>query len=484
MPSVKKNYLYNLLYQLLTLATPLITAPYVSRVLEADGIGIYSYTSAIMSYFALFAHLGTTSYGSREMARLRDDKPAMSKAFWEIFIITALSTISCLIGWFILISQSTEYKPYFYALIPSLIAVAFDISWLYTGIEQMGFTVIRNAIAKIAGIAALFLFIQEKEDLCLYILIGSIIQLLGNLSMWTYLPKIICRVPIKDMVLWNHLKETLSYFVITIAISLYTILDKVLIGLITDDSYQNGYYEQANKIITIAKTLSFAAINSVMGARLSYLFAKEQYEEIKQRTEHSLDYILLISLGLMFGIIAVANTFVPVFFGEGYDPVIYLLIMMAPLIFFIALSTCTNSHIFLPAGKVKLVTTLTIIGAVINFCCNLCLIPMLGAKGAVIGSLIGECLIAYLYIYNCKQFVSFQLIINKSYKKIIAGVCMIGIVMLIRSCGYRVNFLSLFLEISAASLTYYVVLFLLHDSILTELSHIIINRISKSWKNY
>ena len=157
--SLKKNYIYSLSYQILNLITPLITAPYVARVLGADGVGIYSYTASIMMYFTMVGALGTMNYGTREIARLRDDKSKMSNAFWGIVSITCISSLICLACWMVLIYESTTYKYYFWALTPLLFATMADISWFYTGIEKVSYTVIRNTICKFIGIILLFVFV-------------------------------------------------------------------------------------------------------------------------------------------------------------------------------------------------------------------------------------------------------------------------------------------------------------------------------------
>lgn len=475
--SLKKNYIYSLSYQILNLITPLITAPYVARVLGADGVGIYSYTASIMSYFAMFGALGTMNYGTREIARLRDDKRAMSDAFWGIEIITCISTLICLACWFVLIFESTTYKYYFWALSPTLLATMADISWFYTGIEKVSYTVIRNTICKFVGIILLFVFVQHKEDLFLYMLMNSMIQFLGNLSMWTYLPKLIAGFRLKGLNLLVHFKETLSYFVITIAISLYTVLDKVLIGLITQDNFQNGYYEQATKIINIAKTVSFSALNSIMVARMSYLFESKKYDEIHQRIAESLDCILIISWGCIFGIIAVAKDFVPIFFGQGYEPVIFMLCLMSPLIFIISLSTCIGSHYYLAAGLIKKSTRMTIYGSIVNLCVNLLLIPKLGAVGAIIGTLIGESLISFLYVYFAKEYASFGLILEKSYKRIFAGIVMIGCGILFSKYVGVHSFVMLFAQIIACAIVYALALLGLRDNMAYKFLNIALSKI-------
>lgn len=478
-PSVKKNYAYSLFYQILCLLTPFITAPYVSRILGADGIGIYSYTASIMAYFQMFALLGTTNYGIREIARLRDDKYAMSKTFWEIVLLVAITTSLCLICWIIVAAQSEYYGIFMLAITPSLLSTAFDISWFYTGIEKMGYTVIRNSICKLLGIISLFIFVREKDDLFIYILLNSIILFFGNISMWTYLPKLVCKIPISSLKITRHLKESMEYFVITIAISLYTVLDKVLIGLITNDNYQNGYYEQANKIISIAKTISFSSINVVMGARISYLFAQNNMSEIHKRIDQSSGFIFLMSVGCIFGIISVADHFVPVFFGPGFDPVVNMLYLMSPLIFFISLSTCLGSHYYLPAGKIRKSTQMTIIGSIINLIANLLLIPILQAQGAIIGSLIGEGIIAIIYCYNGREFLPLILIIKNSYKKFISGCLMLIAASLVASLFNESHLFILLIQLPVCIITYCASLFILRDPNIYQISNVII---SKLWK--
>ena len=166
-PSVRKNYIYNLIYQVMTLITPFITTPYISRVLGADGTGVQSYTNSVVQYFAILAALGTASYGQREIARHRDDIKMRNRLFWEIEALCMATTAACLMIWLFVIGFAREYRPYYIVLTMTLTAVAFDISWFFGGLEQYSLIVLRNTAVKLVGIAMLFLFIREKEDLLL-----------------------------------------------------------------------------------------------------------------------------------------------------------------------------------------------------------------------------------------------------------------------------------------------------------------------------
>ena len=193
-PSIRENYTYNLIYQVLTLLTPFVTTPYIARVLGSEGVGIQSYTASVVQYFSILAALGTASYGQREIARHRDSREERSQVFWEIELLCASTTALCLVVWMGVIAFSREYAPYYGALTMTLAAVAFDVSWFFGGMEQYRLIVIRNTAIKLAGIALMFLFVKDSGDLLLYIALLAATGLLGNISMWGYLRKFVSPV--------------------------------------------------------------------------------------------------------------------------------------------------------------------------------------------------------------------------------------------------------------------------------------------------
>lgn len=468
MENLKKNYLYRLLYEILTMITPLITTPYVSRILGADGIGIYSYIYSYVTYFIMFAALGTSSYGMREIARSRDNANEYSKKFWEIEILSIITSSISFIIWIIVILFLANNAIYFICFTPYLLATIFDISWFYTGKEKVGYSVFWNAICKILGVILIFVFIKEKSDVSKYILLNSLTVFLGNVSMWIFLPKFLKKVDIRTLSPMKHFKETLIYFVPTVATSIYTVLDKTLIGLISNNNFQNGYYEQANKIIGMVKSFVFVSVNTIMESRISYLFVSNKVEEIKNRIERSISFILLLGYAAMFGIMSISADFVPIFFGKGYEPVVYLLYLMSPLIIIIGISNCLGSHYYTPAGYREKSARYIIFGSVINLICNLIFIPMFEAKGAVMGSIIAEMSISFLYLKNCNGFLTLSQIWKNSYKRIVAGLIMLILIKLIRNI-LSASILNLVIEICIGAIVYFVTLVLLKDSLVIEL---------------
>ena len=469
-------------YQILILVAPFITTPYVSRVLGADGIGIYSYTSSVMAYFTLIAALGTSSYGVREIAMHRDDKKQASKIFWELEFLTVITSSLCLLVWIGFILFNAEYRFYFLALTPLLLGTMFDISWFYTGYEQMQCVVSRNSICKLIGIALLFVLVRDKGDLIIYIVINSMVTMVGNLSMWTYLPQFLDKVDFRTLRLKKHFRETLIYFIPTIATSIYTVMDKTLIGIITQNDYENGYYEQATKIVNIVKAVVFTSVNTVMGARISYLFAEEKFEEIHQRIEKSLNFILLMGYACMFGLIGIAKTFVPMFFGEGYEPVVTLLYVFAPVIIIVGISNCMGSQYYTPSGQRVRSTKFIIAGSCVNLCLNLLLIPRLGSQGSAVASIIAELVITVLYVAMSNGYMNVRIIFRHSWKRVIAGAIMCAAVFVLGELLPAHAIMKIVIQVICGAGIYLILLLLMRDYMMKDLMKEILNKIRSRLK--
>lgn len=460
--SLKKNFLLSTIYQILMVLLPFITAPYVSRVLGAELIGTYSFTNSINIYFVLLTALGTASYGLIEISKVRDNNKDRSKVFFNIMLIKIITFSLCLALWLFLIFFYKEFKYEFIILSIPIMTSLFDISWFYLGIEKVKYTVFQNALFKIIGVILIFTLVKTKADFLLYIFILVFSTLCGNLTMFIYLPKFLTKISKKDIDIKYHFKNTIVYFIPTIATSLYTVLDKTLIGAITNDQLENGYYEQATKIITIIKTMVFVSINSLLSSRISYLFTLHKEEEIKDKIKFALNYVLVFGLGSLFGLIGISKPFVPLFFGDGYEKVIYFLMLMAPLIILIGISNLVGALYYNPAGYRKKSSKFLLIGALVNVVLNSIFITFLKGYGAIIASIIAEGLIAFLYIKYSNNFVTFKMIVKLGYKKLISGLIMLGVIL---PMAFFINndILAFFLILILGALVYISSLFLLKD---------------------
>ena len=467
-PSLKKNIAISTLYQILLIILPIVTAPYIARVLGPDQSGVYDYTTSIMTYFAMFAALGTASYGVREIARVRDDAAMRSKLFWEIELMTVMTSSVCIVVWFIFIALTPQYKTIYLVLTMGLLSTMFDISWFFAGMEQFKYTVTKNAACKLIGVILMFLFVKKQEDLLLYVIIIISSTMIGNLSMWLYVPRFVEKVDFRTLTFRKHFHETLIYFVPTVATSVYTVLDRTLIGVITKNKAENGCYHYAMQIVNMMKALTFSSLNMVLGSRLSFLFAEKKYDEIKEKIADSTNYILFMGIGICFGMIGVAKRFVPVFLGAGYDRVVTMLILMSPIVIIIGISNCLGSQYYTPAGYRKLSARYIIIGAVVNLLLNLVLIPKFWGYGAIVASLIAEGAITVLYLKNCNGYLRVSTIIKDSWKKLIAGLIMLIVIKVLDGI-ISSDIVALFVEVAVGFTAYLAAVTLLRDSFMTDL---------------
>lgn len=472
--SIIKNYMYNLSYQLLRIILPIITTPYVSRVLGAENLGIYGYTLSISAYFILFGSLGIAMYGQREIAYFQEDRQAYTKSFWEIVIFRIITmSISLLIFGLIFITHN-QYSMYYKILILEILGNCLDISWFFQGHEDFKRTVFRNLLVKIISVICIFIFIKTKNDLIKYFWIYVLSILIGNVSLWFYLPKYIVKIHYKKINIWRHFRPTLALFIPQIAVEIYTLLDKTMIGIVISNKSEVGYYEQAQKIIRILLTLT-TSLGTVMMPRIANTFVKGENEKVKKYMLKSFNIVYLLAFPLIFGIIVVAKNFVPVFFGSGYDRVIILMQTISPIILLIGLSNVTGMQYLLPTKRQKEYTISVICGAIVNFFMNSLMIWRWGALGASLGTIIAEFTVTLVQlIFVRRDFnISDILILSKNY--VIAGLIMFMCCFLVNLIDVT-NIVNIIVKIIVGFITYSIALILMKDKLVTELINKVLKR--------
>ncbi len=475
--SLKKNYIYNVLYQVLVILLPIITTPYLSRVLGVKNIGIYGYVLSISAYFILFGGLGISLYGQREIAYVRNDKEKTSKTFYELLILRIITMLIALIAFlFAFVIRKNSYNLYYTILILELIGNILDISWFFQGLEEFKKTVLRNLLIRIISVVSILIFIKSKNDLVLYFIIYVVSLILSNLSLWLYLPKFMTKVNIKKLKILTHLKPTLVMFVPQAAVQIYTVLDKVMIGKIISDKTEVGYYTQGEKIIKILLTL-ISSLGIVMLPRIAQKFAEKDNEAIKKYLNKSFNFTIMFSLPLIFGLIIVSDTFVPIFFGEGYDRVSIIMKIISPIILFIGLSGIVGYQYFLPTKHQKEYTISVIVGAISNFTINMLLIPKYGAVGAAIGTVVAEFIVALIEIIITIKFFDYKLIFIKNIKYLLFSIIMFA------ACYAANKFLGLggyrliIIDVMIGCIIYFALLVMSKDELLFEVLRKIDNKI-------
>ena len=297
--------MFNTAYQILTLITPLITTPYVSRILGADGIGVYSFSDSITSYFVLVATMGISVYGQREISYFQSDREKRSEVFWNTKILEFITSGITLIIFYIYAIFS-DNSIIFLVLSMNILAVMFDVTWLFQGVEEFGIIALRNTIFKFLNIAFIFVFVKQKSDLIIYIAGISGFALISNISLWTKLSKYVNFPKKKNINPFKNFGEVFSLFIPTIAIQIYTVLDKTMIGIITKDSFQNGYYEQAIKISRMTLML-VTSLGTVMIPRIGHHYSLGENDLVEKLMYRSYNFVWFLGIPLCFGLMGIAN---------------------------------------------------------------------------------------------------------------------------------------------------------------------------------
>lgn len=474
--SIKKNYILNLMYQILSILTPVITAPYLSRVLGADGIGVVSLAENHVSYFVLFACMGVYTYGRREISYVQDDKDKRSVIFWNATLMKAMFSVVCIAAYFVyaFFARNTML-----ALVFSMYIVAelVDITWFYQGIEEFGKIVGRNTFFKVLNIIYIFVFIKDSGDILLYATGIAGFLLLSNLSLWLMIPNFLTKVSIKDINPFKGMTVMLALFIPTIAIQIYTAIDKTMIGIITGSDFENGYYEQAMKISKIVLTI-VTALGTVMIPRIGHHFSNGDTDKVKELMLRSYRFVWFLGLPLSVGLFLCAPNMVPWFFGSDFLPAIPLLQILSILVVVIGLSNVTGIQYLVPTRQEKYYTISVVTGAVVNLILNIFLIARYQAVGAAIASVIAEMTVTLTQLIFIHKEISIFAILAQGVKYFIAVILMTVILepMMIFLSPSVINTI---LMVLAGMFVYIGTLLITRDKFLTDNIKILIDKVRR-----
>ena len=453
MSSIKKNLKYQTLYQLLNVGFPLITAPFISRVLGAEPLGIMSYTGSVVNYFVLFAMMGLSSYGTRSIAVVKDKKSERDNVFSQIFymqLITTLLASVVYVGYILLFCEDNVLISWIQGI--AILACFFDINWFFFGIEEFRITVIRSTVIRICSVSLMLLLVKNSNDLWIYalLLIGS--QFISQIVLWFYAPKFLSFQKPNVQSILSHFKPNFKLFLPLLAMSVYHIMDKTMLGALSTYT-QSGYYYNADKVINIPIGL-LTGVGTVMLPRMSALAGLNRKEELDFMFNTSIKGIGLISSALCCGIAAVSNEFTPFFFGEGYDDCIILIITLAPVLFIKGLSLISRNLYLIPNNMENKLINSVIAGAVVNLIVNLLLIPFIGAFGAVVGTLAAETISCIWQYVSIRENVNCVKSIVAAFIYFVFGIVMFFCVRLIANCLSFNNIINLIIEIVTGIITY------------------------------
>lgn len=414
-PGVKKNFLYQMIYEILIIILPFVTSPYIARVIGAEGLGTYSYSYSVAYYFVLFSMLGLKNYGNRSIARVRDKQDLLNQTFAEIFAFHFLVSVICILIYVVYCLNLKEDRLYAWIQGAFVLSGLLDISWFYFGIEKFKLTVTRNIIIKILNVVCVFTFVKSTNDLWKYCLIMSLGMLISQLTLWLPLKKYVQFTKIEWKSMKKHIKPMLILFIPAISVSLYKYMDKIMIKVLSSKE-QLGFYENAEKVNMIPLTI-ISSFGTVMLPKMSNLFAKKDKEKTQYYMGVSMKYVMCLAFALTFGLAAVAKTFAPMFWGDDFTISGQLIMGLSITVPFISFANVIRTQYLIPNQEDKKYTISVVMGAVVNFAINLLLIPSLKSFGATLGTIAAEitvCLIQTLSVRKelpilkyIKSFISF-----------------------------------------------------------------------------
>ncbi len=400
MSSIKKNFMYQTMFQVLSMILPLITSPLLAKQLGPEGIGIYSYVNTILSYFILFANMGVYKYGIREIAATKDNKNNMSKVFWEIWYFHLI--ISFIIGiiYFIFSLFTKKYKIYFFLSLFSYIGNIININWLFTGLEDFKKVSLRDMAFKIIAFFLIIFFVRGDNSLVKYFILMVSCNFFGSWIFWIMAKNKINNSNIKISGIFSHWKGMLILFIPVLLESLYANMDKVMLGIMRPKS-EVGFYENADKAL-IARTI-ICSITIVLMPKMTNILKNKETNKFDELMKKSTNIIVLLSSAFAFGTAAVSKEFSNIFWGSNFDYCTNLIIIMAMAMPGALLSREIREQYLIPASKDKQYLFSAGMGAIINLIVNLILIPIYGAIGAAIATLISEYSVLFFQMYGVRK---------------------------------------------------------------------------------
>lgn len=421
--SLKVNFIMNVILTMSSFIFPLITFPYVSRILLPVGTGKVSFATSVVTYFALFAQLGIPTYGIRACAKVRDDKEKLTRTVHEIFFINIVMSLLVYVVFFIAIFNVPKLeseKTLLIIISSTIIFNAIGVEWLYKALEQYTYIAIRSIIFKFIGILAMFALVHEKSDYVIYggitIFAASASNVFNFLNVHRYIG--LKRVGAYDFK--QHLKPIGIFFAMSCATTIYTNLDIVMLGFMKND-VEVGYYNAAVRIKSLLVSI-VTSLGVVLLPRASYYIEQGLKEEFLKISKKAINFVALISIPMTVYFILFAKEGIYFLSGEAYTGSIVPMQIIMPTLILIGLTNIMGIQMLIPLGKEKVVLISEVAGAIVDLIINACLIPTMGSSGAAIGTLAAE-LVVWIV-----QFTALRKDVMTAYRNIRFGIIILGIV--------------------------------------------------------
>lgn len=421
MSNIKANFSYNLVYQLFTIIMPLITAPYISRVLGVDGVGTYSYYYSVAAYFVYFELLGVNNYGVRCIAKCKDEFER-SQVFINIYAVQFICSLIVCFVYINYIFFFSNNKLISLVLLLYVLSGALDINWFFFGTEQFKITTKRNCLIKLGTIAFIFILVKTRNDVYIYTAIMSAGYLFSQLIMWMYAIRQLrfCKPNVKELP--GIFRSLLILFIPVIAVSIYKMMDKIMLGKMTS-MIEVGYYESAEKIVGVPSVIT-VALGTSMLPRMSSLNSKNESETFNNYFVRSIDFVSLIGIPIVFGLIAIADLFIPLYYGNEFYGSITIMKVLSLSLVFSTWASVIRTQYLIPKERDKSYVASVLTGAAVNFIVNVTMIPQLGGTGAAIGTVCAEAIVAIFQAVQIQREVRIWKYLALSTKYFFPGLLM------------------------------------------------------------
>lgn len=404
--SIKKNFVMNAILTMSQFIFPLITFPYVSRILLPVGTGKVSFATSVISYFTMFAQLGIPTYGIRRCAQARDDKMELTRVTHELFFINlVMSGVAYLILFLALafVPRLQGDRTLYLVVSLNIIFTCVGIDWMYQGLEEYTYITVRSIIFKFIALVAMFAFIHHKSDYLIYGGISIFAASASNVLNFINARKHIYMHPVGGYQLKRHLKPVLVFFAMSVATTVYTNLDTVMLGFMKTDT-DVGYYNAAVKIKSILVSI-VTSLGAVLLPRASYYVEQGDLEKLRRISSKALNFVLIIACPLALYFILFAKEGIRFLSGPAYGGAVLPMQWIQPTIIFIGLTNILGLQILVPLGKEKYVLYSEIAGAVTDFVINWFLIPKFASTGASIGTLAAEFVVLVVQFWVLRDHV-------------------------------------------------------------------------------
>lgn len=453
--SIKVNFIMNVILTMSSFIFPLITFPYVSRILLPVGTGKVSFATSLISYFSMFAQLGIPMYGVRACARVRDNREALTKVVQELLIINILMSIISYIGLFLALTFITKLqsdKPLYIIVSFTIILTSIGMEWLYRALEQYTYITIRSVIFKFIALIAMFLLIHKSSDYVIYGGITIFASSASSILNFINAHKYIDLKPVGNYDFKKHLKPVGIFFAMSCATTIYGNLDNVMLGFLATD-IDVGYYNAAVKIKGILVAI-VTSLGSVLLPRTSYYIENGMIQEFKRITKKALSFVFLLATPLMVYFIFFAKEGIFFLSGKAYSGSIIAMQVIMPTLLFIGITNILGIQVLVPLGKENIVLYSEIVGAVIDILINAILIPRYASTGAAIGTLLAE--FAVLVV----QYMALRVEIVDTFKEVHYVRIIIAIIIsLLPSLGIKLFKLNEFFTLSLSATVFFGIYF-------------------------